>query len=89
MAKPQSITSIPRSPDDDRRKRVVTYTIQMSIRVVCLVACVFVPGWWRLIPAIGALALPLIAVVMANAIGSSRSTRVLRPGAIERSNGQR
>ena len=88
MAKPQSITSMPQSPDDERRRRIIVYTIQMSIRVVCLVLCVIVPGWWVLIPAAGALALPLIAVVMANAIGSKGSAPVLRPGAIQKSSGR-
>ncbi|QEE61214.1 DUF3099 domain-containing protein [Salinibacterium sp. dk2585] len=66
MAKPQSITSLPLSPDDDRRRRMLRYTIAMSIRVVCLFACFVVPGWWMAIPAIGAIVLPYIAVVVAN-----------------------
>lgn len=83
MAKQQSITSLPRSPHDDRRSRMIQYSIAMSIRVVCIVLCLFVRGWWLLLPAIGALILPYIAVVLANARGSIPSV-VLRPGAIER-----
>lgn len=84
MAKAQPITSLPRSPNDDRRRRVIVYTIQMSIRVLCLIACLFVHGWWILIPALGAVGLPLIAVVFANAIGPREAAEVLRPGALQR-----
>ncbi len=83
MAKQQSITSLPRSPHDDRRSRMIQYSIAMTIRVICIVLCLFVRGWWLLLPAIGALILPYIAVVLANARGSIPSV-VLRPGAIER-----
>lgn len=66
MAQPQSITSLPRSPDDDRHSRMLRYTIAMSIRFVCLIACFFTPGWWMVIPAVGAIVLPYVAVVIAN-----------------------
>jgi hypothetical protein len=85
MAKQQSITSLPRSPQDDRRSRMIQYTVAMSIRVVCIVLCLFVRGWWLLLPAAGAVFLPYVAVVLANA-SSSRANPigVLRPGAVER-----
>jgi predicted tellurium resistance membrane protein TerC len=68
MAKQQqSITSLPRSPQDDRRSRMIQYSVAMTIRTVCLVLCLIVPDWWRLLPAIGAIVLPYIAVVLANA----------------------
>jgi hypothetical protein len=84
MAKQQSITSLPRSPQDDRRSRMINYTIAMSIRVVCIVLCLFVRGWWLLLPAIGAVVLPYIAVVLANASVSRTPETVLRPGSLVR-----
>jgi len=84
MAKMQSITSIPRSPQDDRHSRVIQYSIAMGIRMVCIVLCLFVRGWWLLLPAIGAVVLPYIAVVLANATAQRSSGSVLRPGAIVR-----
>jgi hypothetical protein len=84
MAKQQSITSLPRSPHDDRRSRMIQYTVAMSIRTVCIVLCLVVPDWWRLIPAIGAVTLPYIAVVLANASNSKPSAEVLRPGGVVR-----
>ncbi|WP_234698291.1 DUF3099 domain-containing protein [Lacisediminihabitans changchengi] len=80
----QSITSIPRSPQDDRRSRVIQYSIAMAIRMVCIVLCLFVRGWWLLLPAIGAVVLPYIAVVLANATTQRGSAPVLRPGGIVR-----
>jgi hypothetical protein len=84
MAKMQSITSIPRSPQDDRHSRVLQYSIAMGIRMVCIVLCLFVHGWWLLIPAAGAIVLPYIAVVLANATTQRGSASVLRPGAVVR-----
>lgn len=74
-----TITSLPPSLADDQRRRMISYTITMSIRVVCIVLCIIVPGWWALIPAAGAIFLPYFAVVIANA-ADTRSARVERPG---------
>lgn len=78
MAKTQSITSLPRSPEDDRRSRMVKYSVTMGIRIVCIIACFFTPGWWLVIPAVGAIVLPYIAVIVAN-VSSSRGSEVERP----------
>jgi len=78
MAKQQSITSLPRSPEDDRRARMLKYSITMGIRLVCILVCFLVPGYWIIIPAIGAIVLPYIAVVLAN-VTDSRKQVVLRP----------
>ena len=57
------------------------YLIAMGIRMVCIVSCVFVQGWWLLIPIAGAIILPYIAVVLAN-VGENAGATVERPGAI-------
>lgn len=86
MAKAPSITSLPRSPQDDRRSRMLQYSLAMGIRTVCIVLCIFVRGWWLLLPAIGAIVLPYIAVVLANAAGSrGRGAEGYEPGAVVRS----
>lgn len=82
MAKQQSITSLPRSPEDDRRSRMIKYSVTMAIRVVCIGLCLVVPGWWLLVCAIGAVALPYIAVVLANSVIRPSTPPVLRPGGI-------
>jgi hypothetical protein len=78
--RPVAITDLPPSPEDEQRSRIRKYALTMGIRMVCIVACLFVPGWWLLIPALGAVFLPYVAVVVANA--TSRRTRgaVARPG---------
>lgn len=63
---------------------MIRYTIGWLIRLVCLIACVFLRGWWLLIPAIIAIGAPLVLVVLANAVGAGQAV-VERPGAIVRS----
>lgn len=46
---------------------MVRYLIAMGIRLVCVLLCFFVQGWWLILPAIGAIVLPYVAVVIANA----------------------
>ncbi|MEJ1230560.1 MAG: DUF3099 domain-containing protein [Galbitalea sp.] len=41
-----------------------------------------VPGWWKLIPIAGAVFLPYIAVVLANAVIQTGVSPVERPGAL-------
>lgn len=83
MDQPQSITSLPESPADERRRRMIRYAIAMSIRVVCVILCLFVHGWWLLLPIAGAVILPYVAVVLAN-VGSNPSGSVERPGGVVR-----
>jgi len=66
MGRPIAITGLPVSPSDDQRRRFVMYTVTMSIRVACVLACLFVTGWWQLLCLLGAVVLPYIAVVLAN-----------------------
>lgn len=80
--KTQAITSLPPSPEDDRRSRMIKYTVAMSIRVVCVVLLVFVRGWAMWIIAAGAIILPYIAVVLANVGNTPPQPDVERPGAI-------
>ena len=82
MSKQQSITSLPRSPDDDRHSRMLRYSVTMGIRVVCIALCLFVQGWWLLVCAIGAVVLPYIAVVLANSVTRPSTATVMRPGVI-------
>lgn len=83
MSKPYSISELPESPDSERHRRMVRYSISMGIRVVCIIVCFFTPGWWILIPAAGAVILPWVAVIAANE-KSHRGGSVERPGAIVR-----
>ena len=76
-----SITRLPRSPDDDRRSRMIKYTVTMCIRLVCIALCLVVQGWWLVVCIAGAVILPYVAVVLANAV-DSRTPSVERPGSI-------
>jgi hypothetical protein len=82
--RPTAITELPPSPDDERRTRMIRYTIAMSVRMVCFGLAIVIQEWWRVIPLVGALILPYIAVVIANNVSRSASMRVSRPGALVR-----
>ncbi len=56
---------------EDLNSRIVRYAWMMSIRIVCFVLAVLTPSPWRWMFAVGAVFLPYIAVVMANARRSS------------------
>lgn len=71
MEKPQSATSLESSPEEERKSRLVKYTIAMSVRVVCLIVGVFLEGWAMWVAFAGAIFLPYFAVVVANAPGKS------------------
>jgi hypothetical protein len=47
---------------------MVSYSIAMGLRVVCLYLCFITPGWWILLPATGVVILPAVAVMMANIV---------------------
>jgi hypothetical protein len=71
LQKPQSVTNLDISPEEERKSRMVRYLIAMSIRVVCIVAGVYVEGWLMWVCFAGAIFLPYFAVIIANASGSS------------------
>lgn len=84
VSKPQTnaITTLPTSPDEERKTRMVRYAVAMAVRLVCIMACFVTPGWWLLIPAFGAVVLPYFAVVAANTVVNTRGRDVERPGAL-------
>ena len=82
MKQPQSITTLSESPDDDRRRRMTQYLITMGIRVVCIILCLFVRGWWLVLPILGAVVLPYIAVVLANSVSRSDGVAPEKAGAL-------
>lgn len=61
---------------------MVKYAAAMGVRMVCIVACFFTPGWWLLVPALGAIVLPYFAVIAANTVVNTGRAAVERPGAL-------
>ncbi|MFI7589024.1 DUF3099 domain-containing protein [Spongisporangium articulatum] len=72
----QSITTARPARSEDQGARIKRYLIAMAIRTVCVVLAVVVPGPARWVFATGAVFLPYVAVVMANAVGSGRRNNV-------------
>jgi hypothetical protein len=79
----QSITTLPASPTDERRSRMIKYSVAMGIRTLCVIALIFVQGWWVVVMVVAALVLPYVAVVVAN-VGARPAAvpQVTHPGAI-------
>jgi hypothetical protein len=74
-----SITSAPEPLADDLARRTRRYLLQMGIRTLCFVLAVVlwgvVPTWVSLLFIVGAVVLPYVAVLFANA-GRERVDRV-------------
>jgi hypothetical protein len=87
MAKPQSITTLPASPNDERRMRMIKYSVAMGIRMVCIILMLFVTGWWLILCVAGAILLPYFAVVVANVSSAPKRTHVEAPSSIVRVSG--
>ena len=60
----QTITTLPPSPEAERRSRMIKYTVAMSIRVACIFCMLFAKGWWLAVFAAGAVFLPYVAVAI-------------------------
>ncbi len=69
MAKRQSATTLEISPEQERRSRMIKYTVAMSVRMVCIVLGVFSQGWLMWVFFALAVFLPYFAVIIANAQG--------------------
>lgn len=83
MTNPHTVTSLQDSPESERKARMIKYTVAMGVRLACIGACFFVSGWWLLAPAIGAVLLPYVAVVLANSVTSEKGRSTpLRPGTV-------
>lgn len=69
MSKQHVVTSLAEAPNLERRRRMVIYSISMTVRFVCVALIVFSSGIWQWLFGIGAILLPYFAVVVANNIG--------------------
>ncbi|CAB4538391.1 MAG: DUF3099 domain-containing protein [Actinobacteria bacterium] len=69
MAKRQSVTSLDLSPEQERKQRMIRYSVAMTIRTICIVLGVVTSGIWMWIFFALAIFLPYFAVVMANSQG--------------------
>ncbi len=65
------------SPEQERKQRMLRYTLAMSIRVVCLILAMVVQGWLMWVFFAGAILLPYFAVVLANAQGNGQAKNSL------------
>ena len=73
------ITGVRRSLTEDIQSRQVRYLVSMGIRTICFVLAIVTRGWLQAIFFVGALVLPYIAVVIANAGRESADPTPLIP----------
>jgi len=62
-----SITTATRSHQQDIDSRIAKYALAMGIRTVCFVLIFVLPWPWKWVAAAGAILLPYVAVLIANA----------------------
>ncbi|HEX6149694.1 DUF3099 domain-containing protein [Nocardioides sp.] len=72
------ITTAPLSRQEEIAQRQRRYVLSMSLRTVCFVGAVVADGWLRWVLVAGAVVLPYVAVVMANAVSSKSDGFALR-----------
>lgn len=61
------VTSAQTPLSQEQKARTKRYLISMSIRTVCFLGAIVASGWLRWTLLIGAIVLPYVAVIMANA----------------------
>lgn len=61
------ITTARTSLSEDQSGRTRRYLISMAIRTVCFIGAIIADGWLRWALVVGALVLPYVAVIVANA----------------------
>jgi hypothetical protein len=61
-----SITDAAAAHSEEMRQRMIKYAVAMGIRMVCLILIFVVDGWFKVLPVLGAVFLPWVAVVIAN-----------------------
>lgn len=78
----QSVTGIGQNPEEERKKRMIKYTIAMTVRVICLILGMVVQGWLMWVCFAAAIFLPYIAVILANDVrtdATNNATPVTAP----------
>jgi hypothetical protein len=78
------ITTASTSRHDEIAARQRRYVLSMSLRTVCFIGAVLTEGWVRWVLVAGALVLPYVAVVMANARSTKSDGFALKSGASAR-----
>jgi hypothetical protein len=78
------ITTASSSRHEDIAVRQRRYVLSMSLRTVCFVGAVIAEGWLRWVLVAGAVLLPYVAVVMANAVTTKSDGFALTDGRSDR-----
>ena len=74
-----SVTTVSESLEAEQARRMRRYLITMGIRTACFILAFVAQGWLRWVLLAGAVVLPYIAVVLANARKPRLPGRVMPP----------
>ncbi len=74
-----SVTTAPTSLSDDLAMRTRRYLWTMGVRTACFIGAIVVPGWPRWVLVAGAVLLPYLGVVGANAGRERIGAKTLEP----------
>lgn len=74
-----SVTTAPEGRSNDLASRQRRYLTMMAIRLACLPLAVIASGWLRWAFIIGAIVLPYVAVVIANAASRPKHGTLVSP----------
>lgn len=77
------MTSVGVNPAADRAHRMRMYFLAMSLRVVCIVSLFWVRGFWIILAALGAVVLPYVAVLLANAVSHAGGNAAVAPDPLQ------
>ncbi len=65
----QSVTGVGKPRSADLTKRQIQYAVAMTIRLLCFIGAVLLPfGIYTWVLIVGAVVLPYVAVILANAV---------------------
>ncbi len=85
MADQYKVTSVGVNPAKDRAYRMRMYFLTMTLRMACVISLFWVRGPWIILVAAGAIVLPYVAVLIANAVSNvgGQAHEVPTPRAID------
>ena len=87
VAQEYKLTSVGVNPAKDRSYRMRVCFGTMTLRVLCIISLLWVRGPWIILVAIGAIVLPYVAVLIANAVSHEGGEAHEAPAPLELTSG--
>ena len=88
VAQQYKVTSVGVNPAKDRAYRMRVYFATMTLRMACIISLIWVRGPWIILVAVGAIVLPYVAVLVANAVSHVGGEAHETPSPLELTSGE-